>query len=92
MTDTFKAGFDLTRLSWLLVSGRAEIRSEGDIVANTGGSVDNLDEDKYELIVKNRLGEFLGFHLERDHIEPAHRRLALETRDQNEGRAEAQVE
>ncbi|MHB8835927.1 MAG: hypothetical protein ACYC9Y_09485 [Candidatus Methylomirabilia bacterium] len=56
--DGFKAGFDLTSISWLRVSGKAEFRSEDKIVANTGGSVDKIDEEKYELIVKNRFGDF----------------------------------
>jgi hypothetical protein len=61
LTDTLKFGFDLTRLSWLLVAGKAEFKKGDKITANTGGSVDGLDEEKYELIVKNRWGDFWDF-------------------------------
>jgi hypothetical protein len=61
LTDSFKAGFDYAAISWLRVSGKAEFRSEGKTVANSGGSVDKLEEEKYELIVKNRFGEFWDF-------------------------------
>ena len=61
VTDTLKAGFDITSISWLLVSGRAELKKGDKIAAKSGGSVDGLDEDKYELIVKNRWGNFWDF-------------------------------
>jgi len=61
VTDTLKASFDIARLSWLQVSGRAEFKSGGTIAAGTGGSVDKIDEERYELIVKNRWGDFWDF-------------------------------
>lgn len=57
-TDSIKAGFDFTSISWLRVSGKAELKNEGKIIANTGGSVDKIAEEKYELIAKNRIGDF----------------------------------
>jgi len=61
MTDGLKAGFDFTSISWLRVSGKAEFRNDGKILADTGGSVDSIAEEKYELIAKNRFGEFWDF-------------------------------
>jgi len=57
-TDTLKAGFDLTSISWLRVSGKAEFRNEGKVAANTGASVDKIEEEKYELIAVNRWVDF----------------------------------
>ena len=61
VTDSIKGGFDLTSISWLQLSGTAELRSEGKIAAGTGGSVDNLDEEKYELIARNHFVDFWDF-------------------------------
>lgn len=61
VTDGFKAGFDYSAISWLRVSGKAEFKKDGKIATNTGGSVDKVAEEKYELIAKNRIGEFWDF-------------------------------
>ncbi len=61
LTDSFRAGFDLTSISWLRVSGKTEVTSNDKIVANTGGSVDKVDTEKYELVAKNRIGQFWDF-------------------------------
>jgi hypothetical protein len=60
-TDTLKAGFDVSSVPWMLVSGKAEFKNEGKVVADSGGSVDKLEEEKYELIAKNRFGDFWDF-------------------------------
>jgi len=57
-TDSFKTGFALNMISWLQFAGKAEYRSDGKVGALSGGSVDREDEDKYELIAKNRWGDF----------------------------------
>jgi len=61
LTDSLRVGFDLTSIPWLLLNGKAELKSEGKIVANAGGSVDKIEEEKYELVAKNRIGEFWDF-------------------------------
>ena len=91
VTDTLKAGFDLTSISWLRVSGKAEFKNEGKVAADTGGSVDKIEEEKYELIAKNRFGDFWDLTCGRHHLEQAHRRCAHESRDQGQGRPEAQA-
>jgi len=64
LTDTFKIGFDLASISWLRVAGKAEFKNEGKIAADTGGSVDKIEEEKYELIAKNRIGDFWDLTLD----------------------------
>ncbi len=61
VVDSVKGGFDIAAVSWVQVSGKAEFRSEDKIAITTGGSVDKIDEEKYELIVKNRIGDFWDF-------------------------------
>lgn len=58
VTDTLKAGFVMTSISWLQISGKAELKRDDKIAKNSGASVDQTDEDKYEIILKNRIGEF----------------------------------
>lgn len=58
LTDTFKAGFDVTPTAWFRLAGKAEFKSEGKIMDLTGGSVGQVDEEKYELAAKNKFGEF----------------------------------
>ena len=91
LTDTLRAGFDITAIDWLRVAGKAEFKSEGKIAADTGGSVDKVEEEKYELDRQEPHRRILGFDLERHHVDQAHRRLAHEPRDQDQGRPEAQV-
>lgn len=57
-TDTVKAGFDLSLIQWLRLAGKAELRNEGKIAVGSGSSVDRIEEDKYELIAKNKFGDF----------------------------------
>jgi len=57
-TDSFKAGFDFTSIPWLRVSGKAELKNEGKVEALSGGSVDKIEKEKYELVAKNRIGKF----------------------------------
>ena len=57
-TDGLKAGVDLTSISWLQVSGKAEFKNEGKIKSKSGGSVDKITEERFEFVAKNRLGEF----------------------------------
>jgi hypothetical protein len=61
VTDTFKGAFDLTAVPWMLISGKAEFRTDDKIAADTGGSVDATSEEKYELIAKNKIGDFWDF-------------------------------
>jgi len=64
VADSFRAGFDMSSIQWLRFSGKAEFRSEGKVAAGSGGSVDRTDEEKYELIAKNRIGEFWDLTLD----------------------------
>lgn len=61
LVDSLKAGFDFAAISWMRVSGKAEFKSEGKVAAGNGGSVDNVDAEKYELIAKNTWGNFWDF-------------------------------
>ncbi len=61
VTDTLKGGFDFTSIPWLRVSGKAELKSDGKVAAGSGGSVERVEDEKYELIVKNKVGEFWDF-------------------------------
>jgi len=56
-TDTLKAGFDFTSISWLRVAGKVEFKNEGKVKADSGGSVDKIEEERYELVAKNRWGD-----------------------------------
>lgn len=59
--DSLNGAFDLTTIPWLRVSGKAEYKNDGKVAAATGGSVDKIEDTKFELIVKNRWGEFWDF-------------------------------
>lgn len=61
LTDSLRGGFDFTAIPWLRLTGKAELTKGAKIVANTGGSVDKLDVEKYELIAKNTFGDFWDF-------------------------------
>jgi hypothetical protein len=64
VTDAFRAGFDMTSIPWLRISGKAEFRSEGKVPPGSGGSVNRTDEEKYELIAKNVIGDFWDLTLD----------------------------
>lgn len=61
VSDSFNAAFDLTTIPWLRVSGKADFKNESKIAALSGGSPSKTEGEKYELIVKNKFGEFWDF-------------------------------
>jgi hypothetical protein len=64
VTDGFRAGFDMTSIPWLRISGKAEFRSEGKVQSGSGGTVAKTTEEKYELIAKNVVGDFWDLALD----------------------------
>lgn len=63
LTDTFKAGFDLAPSPVFRVAGKAELKSQGKVVDDSGGSVDQVDEEKYEIAFKNKFRDFWDLSL-----------------------------
>jgi hypothetical protein len=63
VTDTFKAGFDVLPVAWLRFTGKAEIKRKDDLTSGSGASVDQLDEEKYEVGLKNKFGDFWDLNL-----------------------------
>lgn len=63
LTDSLKAGFDLAPSAAFRIAGKTEFKSQGKINDGSGGSVDQSDEQKYELALKNKLGEFWDLSL-----------------------------
>jgi hypothetical protein len=58
LTDTLRAAVDADPWDWLRLSGKADFKKEQGVVPDTGGSVDVLEEEKYEAILKNKFGNF----------------------------------
>jgi hypothetical protein len=64
LTDSLKLQTDLSPVEWLKFSGRAEYKHGEDLAVLTGASVDTVDEESYEVVAKNRFGEFWDLSLD----------------------------
>jgi predicted porin len=57
LNDTLRFAADLDPMRWLKIASRAELSSKQDTAKNSGNSPTIREEEKYETIVKNRVGE-----------------------------------
>lgn len=58
VVDTLRASVDLEPFKSVRVSSRAEFRMSDDVPADSGRSVEEVDEEKYETILKHKAGSF----------------------------------
>lgn len=57
LTDSVKGTVDIAALEWLKFNAKAEFRRNQAVEELSGGSVDIVDEEKYEATIKNRFGD-----------------------------------
>jgi hypothetical protein len=58
LTDSLRGTVDIAPVEWLALGGKAELRREQTVDQLTGSSVDVVDEQKYEVTLKNRIGDW----------------------------------